>query len=252
MVHQLLAQMENGYMKIIKENLVGIYLHGSYAFGTYCHSVSDLDVLIVVYEKLTIDEKKQLLDYTINILDKWAPKKGIEFHVLQLKDTINLSYPIPFDLHFSPIHRSRYLTNKNKYIEDMMGYDEDLVAHLMITKLYGKVLVGKPIDSVFGWIDQKKYFESIVADVKEAKKEIVQQPMYVILNLCRVMAFKQENKILSKRAGGEWGLVHFPTNYHSLIQLALKEYQGETVLLEQYNDSELNDFADIMLSLLFK
>ncbi|HAP4066852.1 TPA: nucleotidyltransferase domain-containing protein, partial [Enterococcus faecalis] len=55
MVHQLLAQMENGYMKIIKENLVGIYLHGSYAFGTYCHSVSDLDVLIVVYEKLTID-----------------------------------------------------------------------------------------------------------------------------------------------------------------------------------------------------
>ncbi|EGO9136311.1 nucleotidyltransferase domain-containing protein, partial [Enterococcus faecalis] len=80
-VHQLLAQMENGYMKIIKENLVGIYLHGSYAFGTYCHSVSDLDVLIVVYEKLTIDEKKQLLDYTINILDKWAPKKGIEFHV---------------------------------------------------------------------------------------------------------------------------------------------------------------------------
>ena len=94
MVHQLLAQMENGYMKIIKENLVGIYLHGSYAFGTYCHSVSDLDVLIVVYEKLTIDEKKQLLDYTINILDKWAPKR-IEFHVLQLKDTINLSYPIP-------------------------------------------------------------------------------------------------------------------------------------------------------------
>ena len=76
MVHQLLAQMENGYMKIIKENLVGIYLHGSYAFGTYCHSVSDLDVLIVVYEKLTINEKKQLLDYTINILDKWAPKKG--------------------------------------------------------------------------------------------------------------------------------------------------------------------------------
>lgn len=75
MVHQLLAQMENGYMKIIKENLVGIYLHGSYAFGTYCHSVSDLDVLIVVYEKLTIDEKKQLLDYTINILDKWAPKR---------------------------------------------------------------------------------------------------------------------------------------------------------------------------------
>ena len=144
------------------------------------------------------------------------------------------------------------LEDQNKYIEDMMGYDEDLVAHLMITKLYGKVLVGKPIDSVFGWIDQKKYFESIVADVKEAKKEIVQQPMYVILNLCRVMAFKQENKILSKRAGGEWGLVHFPTNYHSLIQLALKEYRGETVLLEQYNDSELNDFADITLSLLFK
>lgn len=54
----------------------------------------------------------------------------------------------------------------------MMGYDEDLVAHLMITKLYGKVLVGKPIDSVFGWIDQKKYFESIVADVKEAKKKL--------------------------------------------------------------------------------
>ncbi|MGC3042266.1 aminoglycoside adenylyltransferase domain-containing protein, partial [Enterococcus faecalis] len=59
-----------------------------------------------------------------------------------------------------------------------------------------------------------------------------------ILNMCRVFAFKQEKKILSKRPGWEWGLVHFPTNHHSLILLALKEYRGETVLLEQYNDSE--------------
>lgn len=50
--------MENGYMKIIKENLVGIYFYGFYVFGIYCYLVSDLDVLIVVYEKFIIDEKK--------------------------------------------------------------------------------------------------------------------------------------------------------------------------------------------------
>lgn len=58
-----------------------------------------------------------------------------------------------FDLYFFLIYCFRYLINKNKYIEDMMGYDEDLVVYFMIIKLYGKVFVGKLIDFVFGWID---------------------------------------------------------------------------------------------------
>ena len=54
--------------------------------------------------------------------------------------------------------------------------------------------------------------------------------MYVILNLCRVIAYVKENLVLSKRQGGEWGLANLPDKYHVLIRDALDTYRGDVAI----------------------
>ena len=67
-------------------------------------------------------------------------------------------------------------------------------------------------------------FRSIWNDIKNAEEEITANPTYIILNLCRVLAYKKEGLILSKREGGNWGIENVPEKYRSLILQALEEY----------------------------
>lgn len=71
----------------MKNNLIGIYLHGSYVLGSYNYSVSDLDYLVVVKKALSFKDKQQLMNFTVDKLWLIAPAKGLKFHVLLLKDT---------------------------------------------------------------------------------------------------------------------------------------------------------------------
>ena len=59
---------------------------------------------------------------------------------------------------------------------------------------------------------QKDYFDSIWSDIEEAETEIMDNPTYIILNLCRVLAYKKEELILSKQEGGKRGICNVPEN----------------------------------------
>ena len=69
--------------------------------------------------------------------------------------------------------------------------------------------------------------DSIWSDIKEAKVDILTDPMYVTLTLCRVLGYLKENLILSKQTGGEWGIKNLPQEFHELIQEALICYQTD-------------------------
>lgn len=245
--NELLAMLSHGYSQILKNQLVGIYLHGSYALGSYLHSVSDLDYLVIVNKKLDAEDKKRLMNFTLKELVPLAPKKGLEFHVLVLKDTRSPVFPLSFDFHFSNMHHDWYLQDPNEYIFHMQGVDQDLAAHLQVVKKHGIVLCGEPIDEVFGSLPVEVYFESILEDVAAAEEEIGSDPMYLVLNLCRMLVYKKEKRILSKKDGGEWGVHNLPPEYRGLIMLALSEYCGGQPRLETYRKYDLKSFAKEML-----
>ena len=73
-------------------------------------------------------------------------------------------------------------------------------------------------------MNREVYYDSIKFDIENAVEEIAENPVYLTLNLCRVLAYRQEGLILSKREGGRWGLAHLPEKYSELIQRALDEY----------------------------
>ena len=89
------------------------------------------------------------------------------------------------------------------------------------------------------------YMDSIWYDVENAKREITTYPMYLILNLARVLAYKEEGLVLSKKEGGEWALKKLPTELHHLIQDALSEYSDSEHIV--YNKRLAKKYAKYMI-----
>ena len=52
-------------------------------------------------------------------------------------------------------------------------------------------------------------------------KDILENPMYVILNLCRAHAYQKEDQVLSKKQGAEWCLRQIPAKYIPVIQAGI-------------------------------
>ncbi len=77
------------------------------------------------------------------------------------------------------------------------------------------------------------YLDSIWNDIEGAEEDILEDPVYIILNLCRVAAFLKNDLVLSKKQGGEWAIENLPSKYHPLISGALQSYEyGENVDIE--------------------
>lgn len=246
LIEEFVAESKN----ILKDNLVGIYLHGSAVMGCFNAKESDIDLLIVVKEDMSNHVKRSYMDMVIR-LNKQAPKKGIELSIVKERVCNPVVYPIPFELHFSIAHLSWYQSDPEDYVERMKGTDKDLAAHFTIIYHRGKALCGKDIRKVFGEVRSEDYLDSICSDIEGAKEDILENPMYMTLNLCRVLAYKEERLILSKEEGGQWGLSRLDKpEYQNLISEALKEYKtGDIMTLDI---SIAVEFAQFMLEQIFR
>lgn len=209
--------------RILGDNLVGVYLHGSAVMGCFNEKTSDIDMLVVIHHDMTEEEKRRYMDMVVE-LNTLAPTKGIEMSIIKKSVCKPFMYPTPFELHFSVAHLEWYKSNPQDYVSKMNGTDKDLAAHITILYHRGLCLCGEEIHDVFEAVDEEAYFDSIRYDIENAKEDILESPVYVTLNLCRVLAFKKEKQILSKQEGGTWGLTHVPENYRTLIRQALDEY----------------------------
>lgn len=226
--------------EILGENLVGVYLHGSAVMGCFNEKKSDIDLMVVVNEEITAEAKKRYIDMVVR-LNADAPEKGIEMSIVRKAVCKPFVYPTPFDLHFSVGHLEWYKANPTDYIAKMNGVDSDLAAHFTIIYHRGKCLYGEEITSVFEKVDREYYLDSIFSDIENAATDIITNPVYIILNLCRVLAYKQGGLILSKKEGGEWGLKTIPERYHALVLQALCEYTTNEV--KEWNETDTREFA---------
>lgn len=230
---------------ILGDNLTGIYLHGSAAMGCFNAQKSDIDLLVVVKADMSKETKRQYMDMVVSLNER-APEKGIEMSIVKESVCNPFVYPTPFELHFSIAHLDWYKSNPEDYVERMKGTDKDLAAHFTITYHRGKTLYGKEIKEVFAEVSSEAYMDSIWADIEDAKEDIIENTMYITLNLCRVLAYKMEGLILSKQEGGEWAVKCLEKpEYKEMISEALQEYRiGETM---HVNDSVATGFAEYML-----
>lgn len=230
--------------EILLDNLVGIYLHGSAVMGCFNEKKSDIDLVVVVNAAITNEVKRKYMDMVVE-LNTYALEKGIELSIVKRDVCKPFIYPTPFELHFSNAHLQWYKTNPIDYVEKMNGVDKDLAAHFTILCHRGKCLYGQDIQDVFAEVKKEFYFDSIWNDIENAEEEIKTNPTYIILNLCRVLAYRKDGIVLSKREGGKWGIDHVPKKYHDLILQALDEYASDRPM--EWEDDYAQEYASYML-----
>lgn len=241
LLDSFVIQSEN----ILKDNLTGIYLHGSIAMGCFNGQKSDIDLIVVVQRELSNAIKRQYMDKIVELNDQ-ASGKGLELSVVRESACNPVIYPTPYELHFSAIHLNRYASDPEEYIEKMKGMDKDLAAHFKIIRHRGKTIYGRNVSSVFSEVSDQNYMDSIWSDVEKAEEGINGNPTYVILNLCRVLAYASEKLILSKREGGEWALRRIPSQgFKRIIADALEDYGGGRVI--KTDSPAAVEFAETML-----
>lgn len=235
--HELLARVCNAYRAVLGEKLTGFYVHGSIAFGCFTWATGDVDFLAVVNAPLIQGEKEALVRILLDMSPE-APPKGFEMSVVLREACRHFRYPTPFELHFSNSHKPRAEADLSAYCRDMHGTDPDLAAHFTVVRSVGYALWGEPVEEAFGEVPRESYVASILADVENAPAEIGANPVYMTLNLCRVLAYLEDSAVLSKRQGGRWGMRRLPEEYRPLVQNALAAYDGadypETTGLEAF------------------
>ena len=218
----------------LKHNLIGVYVHGSLATGSYYVPKSDMDILVVVSDAL-LPGKARGLNLAIAHYSETRPTIGnIELSIITAYVAKNIPNPIPFELHYSSFWHDRILKDDVQYKGNQ--FDTDLNVHLLFVKQKGFCLYGQPIDKVFGDVDWDDFMASVIDEFNWTLEDqnILDSPYYSILNICRTLRLRSEgvHRIYSKDEGGEWGLRCLPKRFNPLIQRALNVYQSDNTIKE--------------------
>lgn len=238
---KILELIAENYKNILGENLVGIYLHGSLAMGCYTNA-SDIDFIVLVKQPLNTTVKRTLIEAIIHLTD--VPRKGLEMSIVLDRYAKKFIYPTPFELHYSDYHKKKYLTD-DSYI--CGGFtDKDLAAHFTIIRHRGICLYGKSIEDAFNEVPRKHYLDSIWSDVENSKEGIMENTVYITLNLCRVLYYLKENVVSSKLEGGNWAMSEVPEQYRSIVKDAVEVYSNRIEKMK-FEKELLKKFAEYML-----
>ena len=220
-VKHLLNNFVHGFQSILGANLVGIYLHGSLAMGSFNPAASDVDLLIVVRDALTHEVKEQCRTLLRQLVPH-APPKGIEMSIVTVDSLAHFQHPALYEFHYPTDHAD----------DGTELRDPDLAAHYTVTKARGVTLLGEPIAALFPDVPPRDYLDSIATDAAWSYGNIMQGsddgscavPPYAVLNFCRVLAFIEQQAVLSKSEGGQWGVSHLPAQYAPIVHTALQKY----------------------------
>ena len=223
-LRRVLDDLRDACVRIFGDNLIGVYVHGSVAFGCFRWDRGDIDFLVVVRDEPSQAQKEAFIHYLLDT-DAGIPPKGWEMSVMLEADCRHFHHPAPYWLTYSNDHREQCLADIPTYCARMNGLDRDLAAHCTVMRAVGFALIGPAPREVFGPVDRADYIDSLLWDIDGAADEVLSNPAYFILNLCRSLAYMEEGLVLSKRGGGEWAMEHLDDEARPLVAQALGYYR---------------------------
>ncbi|MBI4162260.1 MAG: DUF4111 domain-containing protein, partial [Candidatus Aenigmarchaeota archaeon] len=189
-------------------------------------------------------EKQKVIDFSLKIIkSKHLSKKGIEFSILLEKYAKKFIYPTPFELHFSQTWQQKYKNNEVDYNAKLK--DTDLAAHITVILNKGVTLYGKPAELVFDKSAAKFYKKSVMSDFEGIVENPADNPVYEILNLCRILYFLKESKLSSKLEGAKWAIGFLPDKHKTIVKAALSVYTGKET--KKFDKKKVLKFENFMI-----
>jgi streptomycin 3"-adenylyltransferase len=249
-MRQITTDVENtiaSFVRAIDEFLPTvqhIYIHGSLAMGGFHPKRSDVDLLLVVSNALTREERQKLIDCCLSYSNEPYP---LELSIMTMAQLEDWYHPSPFEFHYSEGWRSRFEeASREERTELQQGFtDPDLAAHVQVILERGITWRGQPLHQLLCGFDSAHFSDAIRADALDCLDSIEEQTVYSVLNLIRGLAYEQERVLLSKQEALHWLVKngHFPGNIVEVVRKATRSYEGGSVT---FHRQELNEFRRYM------
>ena len=211
--------------EVLGKSVSGIYLFGSAIMGGL-RSDSDVDVLVLVKESLTFENRQMLVNRLLKVSGKVGNAHSIrplELTIIKLSDVVPWHYPPRAEFVYGEWLREEY--KKGVYPES--AYDPDLT-----------IVLKKVIDHSIPMYGDKAVdiFEPItITDIRRAIRESLPgllegfkgDERNAMLTLARMWLTVTTGVIVSKDKAAEWAIKQLPKEFASVLNEARLGYLGK-------------------------
>jgi streptomycin 3"-adenylyltransferase len=199
---------------LLGADLVGVYLHGSFALGCGNPSRSDLDLLVVTRRALTAKERDAFEDLPAGSYEKPGWPRPLELSSLTLDQLRPWRHPTPYDVHLT----TRGVVGP--------GEDPDLAAHITVLRRAGVAVDGPPPAEVFPEVPRADYEDSLRRDFEWSLASAPKYRRYAVLSLARIWAsLAERDRLHTKETGAVWALERLPAELQRPLEVALESYR---------------------------
>src|SRR5438270_12191640 len=89
--------LQTELQRLLGQNLLGIYLHGSLALGGFHPTRSDIDVIVVTGQRMDLETKHTTMALLLHVSRMPCP---LDIHFLVEHDLFPFRQHLPYDLHY--------------------------------------------------------------------------------------------------------------------------------------------------------
>ena len=226
-IEEQIERLVDGVHDLLKDDLVGAYLHGSGVLGGL-RPHSDIDMIAVVSRRTTPDEKRRLVDFLLAVSgtdDSAGTPRPIELDVVVESAIRPWRYPPEFDLHYSELWRKEFESGKLEPWPNTTNVD---LASVVTMALLGRsALFGPPPSEVFDPVPRRDYIDSILRDTKTVDEYLDWDARNVVLTLPRIWSAVATDEVHSKDSAAAWALPRLPEEHRPVLERARAIYRGE-------------------------
>jgi hypothetical protein len=224
-LNDVLSALVAGQQAILGEQLVGVYLQGSFAAGGGDAS-SDVDWVAAIREPLTDGQVGALQALAVQVFDlpsTWA--QHLEGSYITVEALRRLG---------DTPQQHWYLDNGSVKME-RSDHDNTRVVRWTLHE-HGISLYGPPVATLTAAVPADDLRAEVHAVFRDWGEPFLIDPallssrwyqQFLVISYCRMLQTMQEGRVYSKPAGVAWGLAHLDPEWHDLIRRAWQERQAD-------------------------
>lgn len=210
---------------VLGNKLVGVSLYGSAVSGGLRIN-SDVDILVVVNQRLSEATRRKLTERLMPISGKIGNEKGrryLELIVINEEDSVPWQYPPKNELVYGEWLRSEF---ENGHIPEPT-FDPDLAIVLAQARAHSVSLFGSDLSTILDPIPITDIQKAIKESLPELIDDIKGDERNVLLTLARMWQTMAEGTISPKDVAAQWAIPNLPKQQAEVLDIARKAYLGE-------------------------
>ncbi|MDQ2872323.1 MAG: DUF4111 domain-containing protein [Candidatus Eremiobacteraeota bacterium] len=211
-IQRLLVAIAGNLGEFLSDALVGVYVYGSLAMGSFRRERSDLNVLAVVRGKLRPEMREGLERLLLRLSDSRRIAGDIDIVVMQERYAREYEHPIPFEFHYN--------SSNCDSIEP--------AACLIGARERGVRLFGPEPRAMFGPVPWFAYMNAVQVAFERAGRCAAKEPVEAVLNACRTLhaTTQRDLEVVPKDEAALRLLSILPEPLAPMVREAVNAYRG--------------------------